>query len=262
MTIDTDYIFVPGPGVLLWQTYTAVTANQFKQMRTFGATGGITITTTREIIGYSEGTPETDVVRDVIKESGVVEILLAEKSLEDLTTEFGYGTVSTAAGGAVASEEHHIWLRSDGYHLIAGVPASGTISTVVSTDTTPVSYTVTTDYLSGTVEATLAIKRVTTGSITDGQEVVVTVAYTRPARKYLTMGGANSITYNHLMHHKAFRDGVLRELTYIYKASTNGEVVENYNKRDYSERTVRFSMIADTTRTAGDRLWDKRQEYV
>ncbi len=257
-TIESDYIFIPGPGVLQRQVYTSTVANQFKQMATFGASNGQKITTNREIIEFDEGTPAEVVVRDVVSEKGAVEITLLEQALEDLTVELGDGTVVDEVAASGISETHHLFLRGYGYQLLAGVRADGTISSLVSTDTTPVTYSGTTDYQTGTVEGTLAVARIGgTTTIADGEEVVVTVTYNRPARKYLSFGGRNAIAYNHLLSTKVFRDGVRRELTYCYKGSTSGQVENNYNKSGYSERTCTFDLMADTSRTAGDRIWRK-----
>lgn len=257
-TIESDYIFIPGPGVLQRQTYTTVTANQFKRMSTFGATGGQKLTTNREIIEYAEGTPAQVVVRDVVSEKGNIEITLLEQALEDLTVELGDGTVVDEIAAAGTSETHHLFLRGYGYQLLAGVRADGTISAITSADATPVTFSGTTDYTTGNVEGTLAVARISgTTTITDGEEVIVTVTYNRPARKYLSFGGRNAIAYNHLLMTKVFRDGVRREFTFAYKGSTTGTVENNYNKSGYTERTCNFGLMSDTTRTSGDRIWRK-----
>lgn len=264
-TIDSDMIFIPGPGILQWQPYTADTSIQFKQMRTFGATGGLKLTTTREIIQWEEGAPLQAVVRDVLRESGAVEIILAEKSLNDLVVELGDGTVTEEIADNAVNEVHHLFLRGYGWQVLPGVRYGSiahptTINSVVSTDTTPVSYTETDDYEIGQVEGSCAIKRVVGSDIADGQEVIVDVTFDQPARKTLTMGGRNALSYMHLMMTKRFRDGIRREMTKIYKSTTNGTIEENYSKDGYSERTCTFNIIADTTRSEGDRLWKKFQE--
>lgn len=264
-TIDSDMIFVPGPGILQWQPYTATAANQFKQMRTFGATGGLKITTTREIIQWEEGAPLQAVVRDVIRESGSVEIILAEKSLNDLVVELGDGTVVDEVADDAVTETHHLFLRGYGWQVLPGVRYGSvahptTINSVVSVDTTPITYTDPEDYDTGQVEGSLAIKRVVDSDIKDGEEIVVSVTFDQPARKSLTMGGRNALSYMHLMMTKRFRDGVKREMTKIYKATTNGTIEENYSKDNYNERTCTFAILADTTRSEGDMLWVKYQE--
>lgn len=261
--IDTNYILIPGSGTLLWQAYTDVVADQFTKMRTFGGTGGVKITTNRETLDYEEGNPSSPAVRDVIKETGSVEILLIEKTLEDLVVELGYGTVTEEAAQTDVTATHTLWLRSTGWQLIPQVRyGSDTALTVSSVDTTPVVYSAVTDYKTGNVEGCLAIARLSTGTIDDNEEVSVAVTYDVASRKYITMGGANTIQYVHLMHVKTLRDGVRREITQMYKASIAGEVVEDYPKGAHAERTVTFGLIADSTRSAGDRLWKKYQENL
>lgn len=264
-TIDSNFIFIPGPGILARQAYTATLANQFKQMSSFGATGGLKITTNREIIEWEEGSPLQIVVRDVLREKGEVEIILAEKALDDLVVELGDGTVVSENADAAVTEIHHLWLRGYGWQILPGVRASTTahpttINSVTSVDATPVTYT-TTDYQAGNLEASLAISRVSgTTTIEDGEEVIVNVTFYQPARKYLSAGGRNNLAYNHLHTTKQFRDGIRREFTQCYKSTTSGSVEENYSKTGYSERTVKFTLISDTTRSIGDRLWRKYQE--
>lgn len=259
--IDTNYILIPGAGTLLWQTYTTTLANQFKSMRTFGGTGGVKITTTRETLDYDEGTPASNVVRDVVKESGNVEILLIEKTLEDLVVELGYGTVTTVNATLANDTNYTLWLRSTGWQLVGEVRYDMYNTVVVtSVDATPVTYDLDQDYQIGQVEGTLAIARLSGGDITDGEQVTVAVNYDTPAQKSLTMGGSNTISYVHLMHIKTLRDGVKREVTKVYKAGIAGDVVEDFPKSAHAERTVNFAMLADSTRTAGDRLWVKTQD--
>lgn len=273
-TIDSNYIFIPGPGVLARQTYTATIANQFMRMSTFGATGGLKVSTNREIVEWEEGSPLQVVVRDVLREKGEVEIILAEKSLDDLVVETGDGTVVSEDTQTITSEVHHLWLRNFGWQIVPGVPAGGltnaqtgvvspttTIVSLTSATATPIPYTVDVDYQVGNVEGSLAISKLSgTTTITEGEEVILTVTYTLPPRKYLSMGGRNNLAYNHLYSTKIFRDGVNREYTRFYKSTTSGTIEENYSKTGYSERTCKFALLSDTTRTVGDRIWRKFQE--
>ena len=268
-TIDANYIFIPGPGVLMRQTYTSTIANQFKRMSTFGATGGLKIMTNREIIEWEEGSPLQVVVRDVLREKGEVEIILAEKALEDVLVELGDGTVVQEDASAAVTEEHHLYLRGYGWQIVPGVRYGTTahpttINTLTSADATPVPYTVDDDYQIGNVEGTLAVEIVPDGAIDPGDdsvvEVIINVTFYQPKRKYLSCGGRNNLAYNHLKTTKLFRDGIRREFVECYKSTTSGTLEEDYSKTGYSERTCKFALISDTTRTIGDRLWRKYQE--
>lgn len=265
-TICADYILVPGPGVLMYQPYTSVTANQFKQPRTFGATTGMRISTTRETLDFEEGTPAATVVTDVIRETGEVEIMVAEKDVDNLIRELGYGTVVDVNATTDNDTAFHLFLVEYGWQVIPQVRYD-MVSTVAVTHatTTATTYSGVTDYEYGNVEGRLAVKRISGGTITNRQEVIVNVNYDTPSYRYITLGGSNSLTYVHLIHVKQLRNendptAFRGEITYMYKAGTSGEVVEEFPKDSHAERSVKFKLMADTTRTAGDRIWKKVQE--
>lgn len=263
-TISTDFILVPGPGVLGWQPYTATTANQFMQLRTFGATTGMRISTTRETLDFDEGTPSTAVVTDVIRESGEAEITVAEKAVDDLINELGYGTVTAVNATTAEEDDFHLFLVAYGWQVIPQVRYTmmNTVAVVLAS-ATGTTYSGTTDYETGNVEGRLAIRRRSGSTIADRAEVIATVNYDTPSSRHITLGGSNSLSFVHLCHVKEMRPGVSPgrcEITYMYKAGTSGEVVEEFPKDSHAERSVKFKLLADTTRSAGDRLWKKVQE--
>lgn len=253
---ETKYISL-GSGILQFQTYTATVADQFKSLIDFGAIKDVKIKTERTKVTFDDGTPQIAVVEDVSKETVTIEAILGEKSPREKLVRLGTGSITPVVASASQSGTEHKILTATAYEALKC--KGGTSIVVVSQDATPVTYTADSDYTVGTKEGCDAICRIEGGRIEDGEEVTVTYQWDIPAYDKITFGGANTLTYYHMRHIKQLRNGD-RIFTDFQKVGPAGTDEDSFLSTDYGTTTATFTALADTAKTEGAQIYEKRYE--
>lgn len=256
-TVKQPNYITLGAGLLQFQTYTTVAADQFMKLIDFGAVKDIKIKTERTKAQFKDGTPQMAVVEDVTEEKATIEVILGERSPEEKLARLGAGTLSSVSEQAGQSGEEYKTLTGTAYEALEC--KNGTSIVVTSQDATPVTYSLTSDYTVGTKEGCDAIARVEGGRIEDGEQVVVTYTWDIPAHKKITFGGTNASTDYHMRHIKQLRDGK-RIFTDFWKVSPAGTDEDSFLSNDYGTTTATFSALGDSSKSEGSQIYEKRYE--
>ena len=224
--------------------------------------GSASINIKREPIELVAGEPEMLQDMLTIAESAEIKVKFAESDLNLIQRYIGGGTLTTTttntanATRTVTNEE--IILDGTAYHKLNWQAVSSV--TVTSQDATPVTYTVTDDYV---VDATNGqIKRVSTGIITDGQAVNVSYSASTPAFDKITVGGSTERSCFAMRVIKKKRSTTPRYQVFDFYKVFTGEVTRTFEERNYNFIEVTFKAACDSTRTVGDQLYSERDEYT
>lgn len=213
-------------------------------------------TVTREELIIEDGEPKLTIDKRVIRESAQITCTLKEKRLRDVHLQMGLpsGNISSqiAADTSIVAEKKILYGES-WCHLYGDNIKVSPVFVLNDGGATPIVYTVNTDYKLNTTQGLL--RRVSTGTITDGGTVYATYTYARPARRKLTVGGdASMITNKYLRFVYVHPDNTYRDITEYPLSGPGPATVGNFNSGNMNTRELMFTAIADFTKSEGERL--------
>lgn len=213
-------------------------------------------TVTREELIIEDGEPKLTIDKRVVRESAQITCTLKEKRLRDVHLQMGLpaaNITSEISGDIIITAEKKILYGETWVHLYGDHIKVSPLFALNDGGATPVVYVVNTDYKINTTQGLL--RRVSTGTITDGGTVYATYTYTRPGRRKLTSGGdASMVTNKYLRFVYVHPDNTYRDITEYPKASPGPSTVQNFNSGAMNTRELAFTAIADQTQSEGERL--------
>jgi len=229
--------------------------------------GSVNEVTTRESLQLFDGQPMLMFYEEVIREMSRIETTLIEKNIQQMAKQLGYTTTYKSAGGdiddtyavqddvVVTNEMKRLYFNTtyrqySWAHLywrnVKASPAA-VVKTNVATPVTidPANYVI--DLTAG------AIRAVAGGTITNGQEVLVTYTATRGSTYGVHIGG--SMTKNQFMLRFVYpmRNGGANIIEYN-RAFPGNEFAQPFNTGDWNKRPFAFNAAADFTMDEGERI--------
>lgn len=250
-----------GSGLLQFQEYTEVEADQFMKLIDFGAQKDTKVKTTRTKVQYKEGQPSSVVVEDISEEAVSIETTFSELTIDEILVRLGTGSKSSVVANASKSVKEYKTLTGTVYEALEGC---GTLASVVvkTIEATPQTCVLNTDYVIGTKFGRAAIKRVSTSSlIADGDQVEVSYDYSARAYDQLDFGGDSNLKYYHMRHIKPLRDGSSL-ITDFYKVGSSGSDEANFMANDYGGVSASFTVMRDESKAEGQQFYSRRYEKL
>jgi hypothetical protein len=220
--------------------------------------GTATIAIQREPAQFETGVPQEVSDQTVIREGLLFKCILAELTLKEVFAQIGGGIyTANSAGVTLITNEDFISHWDQAYDLKFGplldtttVPSAA--APIVKNAALSVTYTFGTDYIYDLSKS--SITPLSTGTITNGQELKVTYNYNQLSNETLTVGGQSSINTSALRFFHPFKWGGVLALT-IYKANPAGNLTMPFEEIAYSFREIEFKAIANFANAVGNHLF-------
>lgn len=245
-----------GAGIFRYMPYTTDPARRWNEMVDFGVIKDCKIKIERTVKTFEDGTPIEEVLARVLKETGVLECALYENFPEERIVKLGAGTVTDYEAESAKSETEIKTFTGTAFESLKG---KGTLASVVvqayPVTATPTIYDLTDDYVMGTKEGCAAIRRVEGGAIKGGQKIQITYTWNKPGGKRFVVGGTSAINEYLGEHVKELPDG--GRLIHRFKFTSPGSSEDNFLSEDWGSSSVGLKLLADTTLSAGEQLYEE-----
>jgi hypothetical protein len=221
-------------------------------------TGTATFSPRFEKATLQAGSPMLPIKVEPTAISAQLKVTFVELGFLSFLKYVGMGTRTTAvADAAVAVTSEAVTLYGTFFHPLQGYDITAASVTVNTTDATPVEKTEGVDYEIDYDNG--MIRRLSTGTLTDGQDITIDYTWSRPAYEKLTFGSELTSNWYPLKFLIPKPDGYRYSLK-VWKANPVEISDIPFDPADFTKFDVTFAALADRTKSPDEMLFSMEKE--